>query len=181
MKKIISALIFLLLISSITNLEAIAAPKNSPTKDYKVFLDRTKNSIPYYSNPGGKKKGEIPDVFAVGYGFRNAIVVKKVVSDYYTKAEFYDNPYAPAKIGYIKNSDLNANELYFEYAIVRVNTLNLRSQPTTKSKVLAKIKRGTQVKVSQKWSAKKGYYKATYYKNGKKYVGYLDPKYLFKD
>lgn len=175
MKKIINVLVVFLVTMSLFSTHSQAATQNSPTTNYSVYING--ENIPYYSKPGGKKLGTIPGMFGT---YDNRLLVKKVASDYYTLVKFSKTKNGKKKYtGYVKNSDIHVNYNSLDYAVVRVASMNLRSKPSTSSKTITNIKRGTRVSVLPTGTTE-DWYKVKYYKNGKKYTGYLSTKYLIQ-
>lgn len=175
MKKIINVLVVFLVTMSLFSTHSQAATQNSPTTNYGVYIDG--ENIPYYNKPGGKKLGTIPGMFGK---YNNRLLVKKVASDYYTLVKFSKTKNGKKKYtGYVKNSDIRVQYNSVDSAVVRVSSMNLRSKPSTSSKTVTNIKRGTRVSVLPAGTTEE-WYKVKYYKNGKKYTGYLSTKYLIK-
>lgn len=112
---------------------------------------------------------------------------KWVKVKYGTKHNSSKNTVTRNKTGYIKVKHLFPNMNSADYAIVNVNVLNLRSKPNTKSKVVKKISLGTRLSFDYSkgypfkyLNTKKntGWVKVKYIKNGKKYSGYVNYKYV---
>lgn len=173
MKTSFKLLIVFLVTMSLFGTHSQAATKDSPTTNYAVYVNN--ESIPYYSKPGGKKLGTIPGNFGE---YNNVLLVKKVTSDYYTLVKFSKTKNGKKKYtAYVKNSDIFINYISVDYVVVRVSSMNLRSKPSTSSKIITNIKRGTRVSLTPD-SINTTWRKVEYYKNGKKYIGYLNAKYL---
>lgn len=159
-------------IGSAFGTSSIAAQKNSPTTNYDVFIKG--DAIPYYDKVNGKKIGMIS--YRIGESSNDLLMVK-VENDYYSKVKFKKTENGKRKyVGYVKNKDISAIFNSLDNLVVRVSTINLRTKASTKGKVVTQIKRGTQLDIisvnrSETWA------KVKYYKNGKKYVGYVSTKY----
>lgn len=194
-KKIGIIIILSFFMISTLDFPATAKLKDSPTTGYSMTV--TKN-IPYYDKVNGKKKGVIK--YSLFYYYKennkiipqrealNSVKIVKFVNNEWVKVTFQNkNNLTKSKVGFIKFSKKNLTSVNGDYMnlVIFTKKLNLREKPSTKSKIITQIPLGTKVKPKYfvKGPNSGGcmvgeFFRVTYVKNGKKYVGYLHQDYV---
>lgn len=198
MTKKITVLVmaFILFISllSIENHNVFASVKDSPTSDYRMHPNKDRISL--YRKPKGKKIYTINKIiYEPGnpISIPQAVYVKKFYKNGWARISYkeqYTKKKSPSKTykGYVKISNLTYNVHDFVSVFV-YNTKGgtLKKTPNKKSKNLATVPLGTLVDIDHAnndgvlYSDNNNFpeflwVRVEYYKNGKKYIGWLSYK-----
>lgn len=179
MKKVVSIVLTIVFALSIST-SALAAGKTSPTSGYKVVVTGSSNdnNVAYYAKPNGKKLGTILSVFNLDSGWGdpdfNEVVVQKFVDANWVQVKLAKTGKGAKNYSaYMKTKDLAASG-FDESVVVKIKKAALYEKKSVKSKVIVNIPRGTKMNIdyskeryNKKWAT------VIYYKNGKKYEGYI--------
>ena len=152
----------------------VSAASVSPKSDYYVYVD--KESITLYDKPNGKKIGTYKGCFEKNQtNICNIFKAKKFVKNNWVQLSV--ELHSGEKFtGYAQTKYIRANHVSFDYAIINNAGLNLRTKPSTNSKVLVAIPYGTRVDINYDKNSTKDWYYVTYVTKSKTYKGYIYSK-----